>query len=67
MKVDNRRLDVVLAKKQLSLTRLRRYGISPQTITKLRKNEDVLPMTVGRLAVALGVDVTEIIEREACL
>ena len=66
MKVDNRRLDVVLAKKRLSLTNLRGSGVSPQTLTKIRKSEDVLPATVGRLAEALGVDVTEIAEQEAC-
>jgi DNA-binding Xre family transcriptional regulator len=65
MKVDNSRLDIVLAKKRLSLTRLRGNGVSPQTVTKMRKNEDVLPATVGKLAKALGVSVTEIIKREA--
>jgi DNA-binding Xre family transcriptional regulator len=65
MKVDNGQLDIVLARKRLSLTRLRGNGVSPQTITKMRKNRDVLPATVGKLAKALGVDVTEIVKREA--
>ena len=63
MKVDNRRLDILLAQKRISLTRLR-GKVSPQTLTKVRRGEDILPMTVGRIAEALEVNVIEIVEQE---
>ena len=65
VKVNNKMLDLVLAKKRLSLSFLRKGGVSPQTITKVRKGEDVLPATIGKIAAALCVDVTEIVEQEA--
>ena len=62
MKVSNKKLDVVLAKKRIPITRLRSKGLSPQTISKIRKGEDVMPATIGTLAEKLGVDVMDIIE-----
>ena len=60
MKISNRRLDIVLAQKRMALTHLR-GSVSPQTLTKVRKGKDVKPATIGRIAEALGVDVTELI------
>lgn len=39
-------------------------GLSPQTLTRIRKGTDVKPVTVGKIAKALGVDPAEIIEME---
>jgi len=65
MKVCNRKIDFILAQKRMPLTHLRKSGLSPQTLTTVRKGNDVLPATVGRIAEALGVGVAEIIESEA--
>jgi len=63
MKINNRKLDVVLARKCLNLSQLR-AGISPQTITRIRSGIAVKPATVGKIAQALGVDPEDIIEKE---
>lgn len=66
MKIDNRKLDLLLARQCMSRRDLRdRNGASPQTLQRIGKGEDVKPKTAGRIARALGVDVTEIIEQEA--
>lgn len=63
MKIDNRKLDLVLAQRCIPLSALR-AGTSPQTLQRLRKGADVKPATIGRIARALGVDVAEIIKQE---
>lgn len=65
MKIDNHKLDLLLARQRKSLADLRGKGLSPQTLTRIRRGEDVLPKTIGGVAAALGVDVTEIIREEA--
>jgi len=65
VRINNRMLDMVLAKKCFSLSYLRKGGVSPQTIAKVRKGKDITPLTVGKIAAMLGVDVTEIVEQEA--
>lgn len=65
MKVDNHKLDLILARRRKSLRELRGEGLSPQTLTRIRRGEDVKPKSVGTLANALDVDVTDIIEEEA--
>lgn len=64
MKVDNHKLDLLLARQRKSLRELRGNGISPQTLTRIRRGEGVKPKTVGGIAEALGVDVTEILKEE---
>lgn len=64
MRIDNVKLDLWLARQQKSLIDLRSAGISPQTLTKVRRGEAVKPKTVGGIAAALGVDPTEIIKEE---
>lgn len=61
MKVDNHKLDLLLARQRKSLRELRGEGVSPQTLTRIRRGEDVKPKTVGGVAAALGVDVMDII------
>lgn len=64
MKINNQKLDMILARRCMSRCDLR-DGTSPQTLMRIKKGFDVKPKTAGRIALALGVDVTEIIEQEA--
>ncbi len=48
----------------MTLSSLRCEGVSPQTITRIRSGADVKPVTVGKIAKALGVDPAELIEME---
>lgn len=65
MKVSKSKLDIALARKHWNQRDLRNNAIvSAQTILNLNKGKSVLPATVGKIATALGVDVTEIIEED---
>lgn len=61
MKIDTMKLDLQLARRCMSLRDLRE-STSPQTLTRIRRGEDVKPKTLGRIAQALDVDPAEIIE-----
>lgn len=64
MTIDKKKLDVLLASRCMSASDMR-GKLSPATITRIRKGgQAVGTKTVGKIARALGVDVTEIIERE---
>ena len=62
MKISQNKLDMALARKCMVLRDLREDGAASQTLTRIRKGEAVTPKTAGRIARALGVDVSEIIE-----
>lgn len=65
MKISTSKLNIALARKQWNQRDLRDNAIvSAQTILNLNKGKSVMPATVGKIAAALGVDVTEIIEDE---
>lgn len=64
MKIDKRKLELVLAQRCETISSLRGKGLSPQTITRIANGVDVKPVTVGKLAKALGVDVREIIKED---
>lgn len=65
MKISKSKLNIALALKQWNQRDLRDNAIvSAQTILNLNKGKSVMPATVGKIAAALGVDVTEIIEDE---
>lgn len=65
MKISKSKLNIALARKQWNQRDLRDNAIvSAQTILNLNKGKSVMPSTVGKIAAALGVDVTEIIEDE---
>lgn len=49
MKIDNQKLDLMLARRCMSLRDLRN-GTSPQTLTRIRRGESIKPVTVGRIA-----------------
>ena len=61
MKIDKNRLDVVLARKCMSLRDLRPF-LSPCTLSRINAGKDVRTKTVGAVAKVLGVDVLEILE-----
>ena len=65
MKIDNRKLDLILARRRKSLQELRGNGLSPQTLTRIRRGEDVKPKSIGTLAEALGCDPVELLREEA--
>ena len=60
MKISKSKLNIALARKQWN----QRAVVSSQTTLNINKGKPVMPATAGRIAAALGVDVTEIIEKE---
>ena len=63
MKINKRKLNIMLARQQKSATDLRDY-VSSTTLTKVMRGGNVTAKTVGRLAKALGCDPADIIEEE---
>lgn len=61
MHIDPKKMELYLARACMSETDLRN-GTSPQTLLRIRRGMEVKPKTVGRIARALGVDVTDIIQ-----
>lgn len=65
MKLNVIRILVILAKTTQSKAKLAENAkLSRQTVTNVLKTGECKPETVGKIAKALGVDVTEIIETE---
>lgn len=64
MRVNLERLDLLLAQQCKTVSDLR-AELSPQTLARIRRGQDVLPKTAGKLARGLGVDVSDIIEKGA--
>ena len=64
MKVDNRKLNLVLARQCKVISDLR-CVTSQQTLTRIRRGEEIKPSTLGLIAKALGVDPADILEKEA--
>lgn len=65
MKISKYKLDVTLARKCWNQQDLRNHcTVSAQTCRNINLGMSVMPSTVGKIAAALGVDVTEIIEQE---
>ena len=63
MRISKGKLEVVLARKCWNQRKLRKIGVvSSQTIARINANMDIRPETAGKIASALGVDVTEIME-----
>lgn len=61
MRIDPEKLDLALARKCKTISELRKQ-VSPQTLVKVRRGEEIKPRTLGRIANALGVDPADIIE-----
>lgn len=65
MKISKSKLTLALARKCWNQRDLRDNAVvSAQTTVSINKGKDVMPATVGKIALALGVDVTDIIEQE---
>ena len=65
MKVSKRALAVAMARACMTPGALsKKAGLGSQCIRNASSGKSLLPATVGKIARALGVDVTEIIEEE---
>lgn len=63
MKISRNKINLQLARKRWTIQRLAdAYGVSRSRINVLLNQREVSTVSVGRLADALGVDVTEILE-----
>ena len=63
MKINNHKLDLQLARQCKAMSDLRSIT-SSQTLTRIRQGDNIKPSTLGRIAKALNVDPTELIEEE---
>ena len=64
MKVSKDKIDIARANRCMTVTALAEaYGVSRVRMNMILNQREVTPLCVGRLAKALGVDVTEIIEQ----
>lgn len=65
MKISVQKLSVETARKCLNSKALReKAGISTQTLQNIKRGKEVLPITAGKIARALGVDVADLLEEK---
>lgn len=65
MELSRNKINIVMARKCMTITQLAEaYGCSRNRINILLNSRKVSVLTVGKLAAALGCDVTEIMESE---
>lgn len=65
MRIDRIKLTVLLTKKDMTVKELaEKVGLSRATVTAVKRGKSCTLVTAGKLAAGLGVDVSEIIERE---
>lgn len=63
MKLSRTKIDMQMARKQLTVSALaEKYGVSRSRMTIILNNSDATPICAGKLAQALKVDITEILE-----
>ena len=63
VKIDPRKLEIEMARKMINNKGLAELaGVTKPTITHIRKGKPCLPITAGKLAIALGVDVATLLE-----
>lgn len=63
MKISKKKLEIAMARAKLNRNELaEKAGMPVPTICTVARRESCKPGTVGRIADALGVDVTEILE-----
>lgn len=63
MRLNRSKIDICRARKMMSVEELAKfYGVSRARINVILNQREVSAISAGRLADALGVDVTEIIE-----
>ena len=64
MKVSKDKIDIVRANRCMTITELAEaYGVSRTRLNMILNQREVTVVCAGRLAKALGVDVTEIIDQ----
>ncbi len=64
MKVSKDKIDIARANRCMTITELAKaYGVSRARLNMILNQREVTVVCAGRLAKALGVDVTEIIEQ----
>lgn len=62
IELDRKKIDICRARKKMSVVELAEaYGVSRARMNVILNQREVTPVSAGRLADALGVDVTEII------
>lgn len=61
MKIDIEKLNIALAR-QCKTMRDLRGTVASNTLSRIKRGDMVMPRTLGKIARALGVDVTEIME-----
>lgn len=65
MRMSRRKVNIALARKQMTVTELAgAYGVSRARMNVILNSQVVTPVCTGRVAKALDVDVTEIIDQE---
>ena len=63
MTVSREKINIIMARKQVTAAELcEMAGFSRNRFYAILSSRNVVPKTAGRVAAALGVDVTEIIE-----
>lgn len=63
MKIDEKKLELELARKCMNTTELSRAaGIHRRTVWRIMQGESASTVVVGKIAQALGVDILDIIE-----
>lgn len=63
MRLSREKIDLCRANKCYSISALAEvYGVSRARMNAILNQREVTPMVAGRMAAALGVDVTEILE-----
>lgn len=62
MKLNRQNFDLARARACMGLKDIEKAGIPRGTLTSAMNGKNILPETAGRIAKALGVDVTDIIE-----
>ncbi len=63
MELSRIKINIVMARKKMTVSELAKsYGVSRTRINVILNQREVTALCAGRMAAALGVDVTEIIE-----
>lgn len=65
MTLNRNKINIAMARKKMSVPTLAKiYGVSRTRMNVILNSKAVTPVCAGRLADALGIDVTEIMETE---
>lgn len=62
--LDKNKMQICLARKELSASSLRNFGIGCSTISSAMSEKEISTKTAGRIAKALGVDIIEIVKED---